>query len=109
MKYEIKTVAELKTWLDARPLAIAHIYKETCSVCHAVLPQLETLIEHYPGVDIGMINADAVPDIAGALSIFTVPVDLIFYEAHEVHRQGRFIRFDEFEKQLSRIYESIHT
>lgn len=56
-----------------------------------------------------MISADTVPEIAGALSIFTVPVDLIFYESHEVHRQGRFIRFDEFEKQLSRIYESIHS
>ncbi|MFT2204114.1 thioredoxin family protein [Staphylococcus chromogenes] len=109
MKYELKSVAELENWLEEHPLAVVHIYRENCSVCHAVLPQLEALIDHYPGVDIGMISADTIPEIAGALSIFTVPVDLIFYESHEVHRQGRFIRFDEFEKQLSRIYESIHS
>jgi hypothetical protein len=32
-----------------------------------------------------------VPEIAGELTIFTVPVDLIFMNGKEMHRQGRFI------------------
>ena len=49
MKYELKSVAELENWLEEHPLAVVHIYRETCSVCHAVLPQLEAFIDHYPG------------------------------------------------------------
>jgi hypothetical protein len=39
--------------------------------------------------------------IAGELNIFTVPVDLIFMNGKEMHRQGRFIDMQRFEHHLS--------
>lgn len=109
MKSNILDLDMLEDWLKTRSLAVVHIYRDHCSVCHAVLPQLESLLQRYPGVDLGLINAEDIPEIAGQWNVFTVPVDIIFYEGKEKHREGRFIHFEQFEKQLSRIYESIHS
>lgn len=46
--------------------------------CHAVLPQIEDLMQSYPNVPLAVINQSQVEAIAGELNIFTVPVDLIF-------------------------------
>ncbi|MGS0652561.1 thioredoxin family protein, partial [Staphylococcus arlettae] len=53
------------------------------------------------------INQSEVEAIAGELTIFTVPVDLIFLNGKEMHRQGRFIDMQQFEKQLSLMYNSL--
>ena len=45
--------------------------------------------------------------IAGELSIFTVPVDLIFLKGKEMHRQARFIDMQSFEKQLYMMQNAI--
>ena len=50
-----------------------------CSVCHAVLPQIEDIVNDYSKVHFAVINQSNVEAIAGELSIFTVPVDLIFW------------------------------
>ena len=49
-------------------------------MCHAVLPQIEDIVASYPNTELAVINQSDVETIAGKLSIFTVPVDLIFYE-----------------------------
>ena len=52
--------------------------RDNCTVCHAVLPQIQDLLKDYPA-QLGVINQSNVEEIAGELSIFTVPVDLIFF------------------------------
>ena len=54
-----------------------------------------------------MINQSNVEEIAGELSIFTVPVDLIFLKGKEMHRQARFIDMQSFEKQLYMMQNAI--
>ena len=73
----------------------------------SVLPQIRGLVEEYPGVVLGVINQSELEAIAGELNIFTVPVDLIYLEGKEMHRQGRFIDMQLFEKQLNLMYQSI--
>ncbi|MBI5974298.1 thioredoxin family protein [Staphylococcus canis] len=104
----LHSVSEMESFIEKHPLAVIQVSRQNCSVCHAVAPRMEDLLSQYQDVVFGMVDADEVPDIAGALSIFTVPVDIIFFEGKEMHREGRFIDFDRFENQLSKIYESIH-
>ncbi len=51
--------------------------------------QIEDLMQSYPNVPLAVINQSQVEAIAGELNIFTVPVDLIFMNGKEMHRQGR--------------------
>ncbi|WP_460989358.1 thioredoxin family protein, partial [Staphylococcus aureus] len=67
-----------------------------CSVCHAVLPPIEDLMQSYPNVPLAVLNQSLVEAIAGELNIFTVPVDLIFMIGIEIHLQWRFIYIQRF-------------
>ncbi|MBF1993732.1 thioredoxin family protein [Staphylococcus schleiferi] len=104
----LKSLEAYEQFIQTHEIAIVHISRENCSVCHAVLPRVEALVERYEGVALGHLSAEDVPEIAGALSIFTVPVDILFYEGKEMHREGRFIDLDRLESQLFKIYESIN-
>jgi thiol-disulfide isomerase/thioredoxin len=76
-------------------------------VCHAVLPQIADIVKDFPNVPLGIVNQSELEEIAGELSIFTVPVDLIYLDGKEMHRQGRFIDMQQFEHQLRLMYESL--
>ncbi|MFU0762650.1 thioredoxin family protein [Staphylococcus pasteuri] len=109
MTETIRDVAQFKTFINQHPLVVVHVMKDHCSVCHAVLPQVKDLLqETFPQVKLAIINQNEVTDIAGELSIFTVPVDLIFMNGKEMHRQGRFIDLQKFERQLTSMYEQIY-
>ncbi|NHA35192.1 thioredoxin [Staphylococcus schleiferi] len=104
----LKSLETYEQFIQTHEIAIVHISRENCSVCHAILPRVESLVERYEGVALGHLSADDVPEIAGALSIFTVPVDILLYEGKEMHREGRFIDLDRLESQLFKIYKSIN-
>ncbi|MGV3244691.1 thioredoxin family protein [Staphylococcus sp. 11261D007BR] len=108
MVHQLSSLSEFKTLIHTHPLVIIQVSRQSCSVCHAVLPRMEALVQQYPEVKMGVIDAEAIPEIVGELSIFTVPVDIIFFEGKEMHREGRFIDFQQFESQLHKIYESIY-
>ncbi|MCD8871009.1 thioredoxin family protein [Staphylococcus gallinarum] len=103
----LSTIAAYQDFVHTHKLAVIHVMRDNCSVCHAVLPQIRGLVEEYPGVVLGVINQSELEAIAGELNIFTVPVDLIYLEGKEMHRQGRFIDMQLFEKQLNLMYQSI--
>lgn len=105
----LTSIDEYKSFIEQNPLAVVHVMRDNCSVCHAVLPQIEDLVRGFPGVPLGVINQSKVEAIAGELSIFTVPVDLIFLNGKEMHRQGRFIDMQQIEHQLTMMYESLKT
>lgn len=108
MIHQLNTVEQYREFIEAHPLAVVHVMRNHCSVCHAILPQMEDLVSRFPDVPLGVINQSDVEAIAGELNIFTVPVDLIFMDGKEMHRQGRFIDMQRFEHYLSQMYESLN-
>lgn len=105
----MQTITSIESYhalIDREAIVVIHVLRENCNVCHAVLPQIESLVSEYDGVVLGVINQTKLKAIAGELSIFTVPVDIIYYNGKEMHRQGRFIDMQLFEHQLKRICES---
>ncbi|EHJ08944.1 thioredoxin family protein [Staphylococcus simiae] len=107
MVNQLNSVDEFKVFIQQYPLTVVHVMRDNCSVCHAVLPQIQDLMSNYPNVPLGVINQSHVEDIAGELNIFTVPVDLIFMDGKEMHRQGRFIDMQRFEHYLKQMNDSL--
>lgn len=84
-------------------LSVLYISRNGCSVCHALLPKIQQVMGDYPEVEFGHILADDYEEVAGKLSIFTVPVVLIFSEGKELLRDARFIRVEEFRESLDKM------
>lgn len=107
MYENLQNIEDFYRFINVHDLAVVHIMRDNCTVCHAVLPQIQDLLKDYPKSQLGVINQSNVEEIAGELSIFTVPVDLIFFNGKEMHRQARFIDMQSFEKQLYMMQNAI--
>ncbi|NWK85303.1 thioredoxin family protein [Staphylococcus sp. GSSP0090] len=107
MPKTLTSIEAFHEFISEHSLVVIHIMRDNCSVCHAVLPQISGIVNEFPEVPLGIINQSEVEEIAGELSIFTVPVDLIYFNGKEMHRQGRFIDMQQFEHQLTLMYESM--
>lgn len=100
MKQDLVTIEDFHDFIVSHDLAVIHVMRDRCSVCRAVLPQIEGLVNDFPQVALGVINQSHLEAIASELSIYTAPVDLIYLKGKEMHRQGRFIYMQQFEHQL---------
>ncbi|KIL43598.1 hypothetical protein KP77_33040 [Jeotgalibacillus alimentarius] len=98
----IVTSKELNHLMN-RKLSVLYISRTGCSVCHALLPKIQHVMEDFPEVSFGHVTVDEYEEVAGELNIFTVPVVLIFSEGKELLREARFIRVDEFRVSLTKM------
>ena len=105
MYENLQNIEDFYRFINVHDLAVVHIMRDNCTVCHAVLPQIQDLLKDYPKAQLGVINQSNVEEIAGELSIFKVLVDLFFF--NEMHRQARFIDMQSFEKQLYMMQNAI--
>lgn len=106
MTKHLSTIEAFHQFIKDHQLVVVHVMRNHCSVCHAVLPQIEDIVATYPHAELAIINQSDIEAIAGELSIFTVPVNLIFMDGKEMHRQARFIDMQRFEHQLDLMYDS---
>lgn len=98
-----RSMEEVSTLIKNNKFALIYISREACSVCHALLPQVEEVLARYPDVQSLHIDADDIPEVAGAYSIFTVPAILVFLEGKEMIRKARFVPVEVFEEEIARL------
>nr|WP_270181527.1 thioredoxin family protein [Alkalihalobacillus sp. CinArs1] len=84
-------------------LFFLYLYGTNCSVCHALLPQVEEVMKQYPEIKCGKLNVHEVPEAAGEFSVFTIPVLLLYVEGKETIREARFVNMDSFASSIERI------
>lgn len=89
----------IQAMLASNPQTLLYISSPQCGVCHSLKPRVVALSEQY-AVPVVEIDASQHPEVASCFQVMTVPAVLLFAKGREYHRQARFIRFDELEKQL---------
>ncbi|KUP37612.1 thioredoxin [Bacillus halotolerans] len=102
---ELLSLNAIENFINRHQLSFIYISRSSCTVCHAVLPQLRELLEQFPHIKLGHVNADRVEEVAGRFSVFTVPVLLLFIEGTEFLREARFVHFEQLEQKLKRVYQ----
>lgn len=102
---ELTSMNRIEDFLKNHELSFLYISGQDCGVCDAVLPRLRELLDKFPLIHLGHIDANEVKEIAAKFSVFTVPALLLFINGEEALREARFIHFDELEKRIERIYE----
>ncbi|MGF7032563.1 hypothetical protein J2T17_003486 [Paenibacillus mucilaginosus] len=83
-----------------------YISRPDYNVCHALLPKLRDLLDHYPLIRLGHIGASKVEGGAAKFMVFTVPSLLPIIEGKEFIRENQFVRFDRLNEQLEQMYEA---
>ncbi|WP_064094369.1 thioredoxin family protein [Rossellomorea aquimaris] len=99
----IHTLHSISNLIQQEKLVLLYISRPNCSVCHALLPQVEQVLKEYPSMVSIHADADEIPEIAGEFSIFTVPVVIVFVEGKEMFRKARFVPIEELKGQIQRL------
>ncbi|WP_408006152.1 thioredoxin family protein [Pseudalkalibacillus sp. A8] len=102
---DLHSIEEVDLFIDEHRLIFLYISRTNCSVCHALLPQVKEMMTKYPEIELAHVNADYLEEIAGHLSIFTVPVLLLYVDGKETIREARFVQIEQLDRKLNRIYE----
>lgn len=97
------SIEEMDSFIEEERITLLYISQPNCSVCHALLPQVEELLEEYPSVQARQMDATEVPEVAGRLSVMTVPAVLVFVEGKEMFRKARFVPLGELNQQLAKL------
>lgn len=103
--YELTTIEMAEEFLKNHALSFLFVSRPDCSVCHAILPKLRELLDNYPLIHLGHIDAAKVEEVAEKFLIFTVPIMLLIIDGKEYIREDRFVRFEQLEEKLDQIYE----
>jgi thioredoxin 1 len=83
---------------------LAYFSGLSCSVCHALKPKIEKLINvYFPDVLLVEISTEQQPELAARLSVFTIPVILFYVDGKEYIREVRFIDLSVLEQKLRKI------
>lgn len=104
---KLKSLTEVDDLVVGNLLSLVYISRVDCSVCHGLKPQVARLLEKYPLIAVGEVDADEVPEIAGAFNIFTVPVLILFVEGKEYLREARIVHMQLLEERLDKVYEGV--
>ena len=63
----------------------------------------------FPRIETREVNAENIPELAGFLSIFTVPVLVLYADGKEILREARFVHVDEFKRKIEKIYSGFYS
>ncbi|MDE3839992.1 thiol reductase thioredoxin [Bacillus methanolicus] len=102
---ELTSLEMVEKFIKKHHLSFLYISRTNCSVCHALLPQVRNLMNQFPLIQLGHINADNVNEIAGYFSVFTVPALFLFVDGKEYVREARFVHLDQFKEKIKKIYD----
>ena len=61
----------------------------------------------FPKIEMGLVNAGKVEEIAGFLMAFTVPVLVLYVDGREYLREARIVQVEKFRDDVAKIYEGI--
>jgi thiol-disulfide isomerase/thioredoxin len=104
---EVHALKAIHEKLEAEKLLLLYISRHDCSVCHALLPQVEEVLKDFKSVRSIRADAEEIPEMAGEFSIFTVPVIIVFVDGKEMFRKARFVPIDELHSQITRLTEML--
>lgn len=104
---ELTSMEDIDIFIKNNELSFLFISQPNCSVCHGLLPQVQQLMEKYPEINLGYINATDVAEVAGRFSVFTAPVLLLLVNGKEYIREARIVHMHLLDEKINKIYKNM--
>ena len=105
--HELNSIEMVNGFIQDHPLAFLYISTPHCSVCHALLPQVQSMLNRYTKIKLGHVDANAVKEVAGQFSVFTAPVLLFYVDGKEYIREARIVHMQLLDEKLNKIYTNL--
>ncbi|KSU88279.1 thioredoxin [Priestia veravalensis] len=102
---ELTTIEMVDEFITSNELSFLYVFTPECSTCHAIFPKLREVLEHYPQINLGRVDATQVEVVAERFLILAAPILLLMINGKEYVRADRFVRFELLDEKLSRIYK----
>ena len=102
---KLNTIGEVNAFVQESSLSFLYVSMPDCSTCHALLPKLQELLNDYPSISFGHVDATEVEEVAERFLILAAPIMLLLIEGKEYLREDRFVRFGLLQEKLDRIVE----
>jgi len=98
----INNIEDLKQAISANELFLLYASSEGCNVCTALLPKIEEMLTNYLEIKSAFVEIGEVPQVAGELSIFTIPAIILFIQGKESIREARFVDVELLNQKIKR-------
>ena len=72
---------------------LLYVSINNCNICQIDMLKVEKIVNEQ-NFTAYYIEVSEIPEVVGQLSLFSVPVVILFYEGREIHRQAKIIDFD---------------
>lgn len=103
MKQLTKT-EQFEKVLKDNPLVLTYFSGAGCSVCKSLKPKIEMLVEQqFPSVKFFEIKTEENPALSASLSIFAVPVVILFVDGKDYIREARNISTTDLANKMDKI------
>lgn len=103
----LTSIDAVQSWYLVPGASFLYVSSPNCSVCESLFPQIEPIMLKHPEIRSARVDVSDVPEIAGALSIFTAPVLLLFLDGKEMHREARIVPIERFRRRVEQIGEFV--
>ncbi|WP_080844128.1 thioredoxin family protein [Cytobacillus gottheilii] len=100
---ELTSIEMVRNFINNHQKSFVYISRQNCSVCHVVWPKVQELLDEYPQIHAGKVDADQVKQVAGEFLVFTAPAMLLLVNGKELIRENRFVRMEDLKNQLDQI------
>ncbi len=99
----INSLDEINSFIKNTPFTLIYFYSQNCSVCHALYPKLELLLNDFPSILSIKVDISLNPEIAAKYSIFSSPALIFITEENEIFRYAGIISLYHLNEHLNRI------
>jgi len=99
------TKDEFDTLVNSNDAIMFYFSGNNCGVCNILKPKIKELLDKkYPNITQQYIEAENSKQLCAKLSIFSVPVILIYFDKKEFIRKNRNFSILEVDSELKRPY-----
>lgn len=104
---KLKSFSEIQEIIDRKKgITLFYFSHPDCGVCSVIKPKIEDFLSRTPGISGYNSSLNDDPMIAGQLTIYSLPMVLIYAEGREVLREGRFVVMDVLEPKIRRLMDN---
>ena len=103
---KLETYQQILNKIKEEKYFLLYVSINNCNICQIDMPKVEKIVNEQNFTAYHIIEASEIPEAVGQLSLFSVPVVILFYEGREIHRQAKIIDFEELNYRMEQIREN---
>ncbi len=101
----ISSLGEFQDLVAGRQAVALYCSTPSCGVCASLKPKVAELFgRHFPSMELFYADIEALPELRGQLSVYSIPAVLGYFQGKELIREARNFGVAELGRKVDRYY-----